>query len=242
MDERALIKINRKQMPNPPIWVVQDKVNFRDLFGREDRYISAWHDIVEHWLFEPARHLSGGEKVVDRGISLLMLELAFFEPFGSIITGEDSNKKSGSTFATGLRRFVEWLYLKEEIGRKEKGILSAAGTGSDPNLLYSFARCGLMHQMTMRGGTVFVDALESGKYSMTVHNYQIASQGKGGAFEDKRNVFLVDPWRLLPQLEAFLAHFVKELLAASPDSELFQNFKRTFERTIIEPGKVYFGE
>jgi hypothetical protein len=132
----------RRSMSHP-IWIVENEIDFHDLIDNETSYITAWVNIVKHWLFEPAGHLTTGKNVTDRGIALMTLELAFFEPFGSILTGEDSNKTSQVTFSKGLKQFANWLRKKDLIGEIEKNILSVEGTKNKPNLVYAFARCGL---------------------------------------------------------------------------------------------------
>src|ERR1700733_4848133 len=99
-----------------PIWIVEGKLDFHDIIDNEPSFIAAWANIVTHWIFEPARHLCSGEKVTDRGIALLTLELAFFEPFGSILSGKDSKNVSHKTFSVGLKRFADWLFEKSLIG------------------------------------------------------------------------------------------------------------------------------
>lgn len=224
-----------------PIWIVDGKLDFRDIVDNESSYIAAWATIVEHWLFEPARHLASGNKVSDRGIALLTLELAFFEPFGSVLTGKASNDASHSTFSVGLKRFADWLSEKNFIGTIEKTILSVEGTKITPNLVYSFARCGLMHNMTMKGGRIFIDARKSGRYSITDYKYSIPSQARDGLIENAETILLIDPWRLLPQLVDFLGDFVKELDGSDTNSEFYQNFKKIFERMFVAPGKIYLG-
>lgn len=230
----------------PPIWIVEGPngklLDFNDLINKEDSYIDAWATIIHFWIFEPARQLSVGGKVTDRGIALLTLELAFFEPFGSILTGKDSDGASHKTFSEGLKRFSNWLLACNLIGDSEHKILSVVGTKSTPNMVYSYARCGLMHKMTMQGGHIFIDARETGKYAITDHSYKIISRPKNGPIEPSRNVFLIDPWRLLPLLEEFTTHFKNELYQSKLEKcDLYENFKRTFEGSFVAPGKAYFG-
>jgi hypothetical protein len=223
-----------------PIWIVDGKLDFHDIIGHEPSYIEAWATIVAHWIFEPAQHLSSGEKVTDRGIALLTLELCFFEPFGCILTGEDSDNASQKTFCEGLKRFSDWLFRKRLIGDREKDILNVIGTTNAPNVVYAYARCGLMHKMTMQGGRIFVDARAIGRYSITNYKYKLASLRKDGSVEIGENILLIDPWRLLPQLKDFLKDFKAELCGSYPNGELYQRFKKTFERVIVAPGKIYF--
>ncbi|HYD99148.1 MAG TPA: hypothetical protein VEH84_07180 [Alphaproteobacteria bacterium] len=227
-------------MMKPPIWIVKDKVNFRDIISDENKYVTAWFDIVKHLLIEPARRLADPEKVTDRGIALLTLELSFFEPFGSIITGESSEGASQRTFSIGLKEFAEWAKTKGFIGDKELEILSVIGTGSNPNVLYSFGRCGLMHSMTMKGGFVFIDAVQTGKYSITDLRYNIAYKN-GNNIAETDSILLVDPWRLLNQIEMFVEDFQSKLRQTPRSDVQYINFKKTFERSFVDPGKAYFG-
>lgn len=226
---------------SPPIWIVEGKLSFQDLIGKESAYVNAWATIVEHWVFEPARHLAQHPKVIDRGMSLLMLELAFFEPFGSILTGETSNRASQAKFSAGLKRFAEWLTEKGLIGEVEADIVSVIGTEKAPNLVYSFARCGLMHSGTMNGGRIFVDALGVGRYSITDFNYLMPSRSKDGSTLSDDTIILLDPWRLLPQLQAFVKDFRTRLSESKSTDLLYINFKQTFERSFVQPGKIYLG-
>lgn len=231
---------------SPPIWIVKGPegglLDFMDVIDNEDAYINAWVTIINFWNFEPVRRLTAERKVTDRGIAILTLELAFFEPFGSILTGIDSDGQSQRIFSEGLRYFSNWMLENDLIGDEENKILSVIGTGAAPNVVYSYARCGLMHKMTMQGGHVFIDAYGVGRYAITDHAYEIASQSKRGTSEPDRNVFLIDPWRLLPIMERFLEDFKNNLLQSKQEgSDLYNNFKRTFERTIVAPGKTYFG-
>ncbi|MCP1232062.1 hypothetical protein [Acetobacter indonesiensis] len=227
-----------------PIWIVRgpngNMLDFTDVIDKEDNYIQSWATIIKFWNFEPVKLLTQGERVTDRGIAILTLELAFFEPFGSILTGQDSDGKSQKTFSEGLKYFSNWLFSKELIGEKECDILSVIGTSSSPNIVYSYARCGLMHKMTMQGSNVFVDAFGIGDYAITDFNYKIKSQNKNGSLEPSKNIFLIDPWRLLPLLEQFMDFFVEELIKSKQNGDdLYINFKNTFERTIVGPGKTY---
>ena len=190
---------------------------------------------MKHWLFEPVRHLAEVKSESDRGISLLMLELAFFEPLGSILLGKESDGNVSMHFVKGLSYFAEWMYDKQYIKKDVETILR---TEKD-NLLYKLARCGLMHQFTMKGGNVFVSTI--GGDSMSVLDYKMQCSPISGRVNDRQyeNLFLVNPWKLLPQLEKFLDDFVKKLDDAYPKDKLYKNFKKTFERTIVEPGKVY---
>ena len=81
-----------------PIRITKD-LNFQDVLRDRGTYIDAWSTIVTRWMFEPCRHLARDRQTTDRGMALLMLELAFFEPFGSLLTGWDSTRESGKTFA-----------------------------------------------------------------------------------------------------------------------------------------------
>ena len=225
----------------PPIWIVDRKLSFQDIIGKESAYADAWATIVDHWIFEPARHLAQGSKVIDRGMALLTLELAFFEPFGAILTGEGSVGASQRTFSIGLKRFAEWLATQHLIGDEELYILSIIGTNSAPNLVYSFARCGLMHSGTMQGGRIFVDALNSGEYSITDFKFPIPSRAKDGSIAPANTIILFDPWRLLPQLQMFVEDFRTELCRSDTKDSLYKNFKKTFEQTFVEPGKIYLG-
>ena len=213
---------------SPPIWIVENKLSFQDIIDNECGYIDAWETIVRSWIFEPAGHLASGKKVTDRGIALLTLELAFFEPFGSILTGEDSDGKSQKTFSKGTERFADWLFEKDLIGKSEKKTLSVIGTNKIPNIVYSFARCGLMHKMTMKGGRIFIDARTTGPYAISEYRYPIPSQAEDGSIKKGENILLIDPWRLLPQLERFLSCFVGELHGAGREDNQYRKFKSTF--------------
>jgi len=225
-----------------PIWISKGgNLSFQSLLRDKGTYIEAWHTIVTHWMFEPCRHLAGDRQTTDRGIALLMMELAFFEPFGSILTGEDSSNASRKTFSKGLKKFADWLSSRGSIGENERAILGAGADKEEVNVVYSFARCGLMHNFTMQGGQIFIDALGIGKYSITDYEYELRFQDRKGLIQAGEKILLIDPWRLLPEMEEFLIWFVTELRSSGNGSEIYQNFERTFERVIVTPGKIYFG-
>jgi hypothetical protein len=225
-----------------PIWISKGgNLSFQDVLQGKTSYIDAWSTIVTHWMFEPCRLLARDRKTTDRGMALLMLELAFFEPLGSIITGSDSTQGSRKTFAKGLRQFAAWLADQNSIGETEKSILEAGCDKEEPNVVYTFARCGLMHNMTMKGGQIFIDALGVGNYSVTDYEYQIRSIAKNGTLHEGDRILLIDPWRLLIQMGHFLEWFVEKLRDAGPESDLYKNFAATFEQMIVRPGRVYFG-
>lgn len=220
-------------MGKPPIWIVTGKLNFENLFDGDIDYISGWKCIVENWLLEPAHHISNtrsGTRATDRGISLLMLVLAFFEPLGSILSGKSSDGASEKTFVKGFDYFCNWL---RENGEDFK---------IEPNLVYKFARCGLMHSFTMQGGQIFIDAIGVGKTSMCEHNFVMKhTKPKSGGISGPEKIYLIDPWRLLPQVERFCDIFCDRLRKSKDENtDLYLNFKKTFERTIVDPGKVYF--
>ncbi|MCP1249894.1 hypothetical protein [Gluconobacter oxydans] len=230
-----------------PIWVSKGgNLSFQDILESETKYIDAWATIVKHWIFEPCRHLALNRNTTDRGMALLMLELAFFEPLGSIITGQESTGNSRKMFATGLKEFASWLrnkdiHERELIGEVEQNILCAGADTDQANAIFSFARCGLMHSMTMQGGQIFIDALGIGKFSITDYKYAISSLSKKGEVIDSETILLIDPWRLLIQMEEFTEFFVNKLRSAGNDSQAYRKFVTTFERIIIRPGKVYLG-
>jgi hypothetical protein len=170
-----------------------------------------------------------------------MMELAFFEPLGSILTGKKSDGRSRETFAKGLKEFANWLVAKGSIGACENAILEAGTVKGEVNVVYSFARCGLMHNMTMQGGQIFIDALGIGKYCVTDYRYKIRFQEKNETIRGGEKILLIDPWRLLLEMECFLSWFVEKLNNEGPETELYKNFEKTFERMIVNPGKTYFG-
>lgn len=223
----------RSSMSEPPIWIVKDKLNFKDLIDREDHYISGWACIIENWLLEPAQHLGGnGNRVTDRGISMLMLLLSFFEPLGSILSGKDSDGASKSTFVSGFEYFSQWL--------KQRG----SDFEIDAAIVFSFARCGLMHSFTMQGGQIFIDAFGVGKTSMGKRDFAMKHTTKKPAgVSESSCIYLIDPWRLLVEVKDFCGDFCKKLESSKEDgTELYANFKKTFERTIVDPGKVYLSK
>ena len=220
---------------SPPIWIVDRKLSFQDIIGKESAYADAWATIVDHWIFEPAQHLAQDSKVIDRGMALLTLELAFFEPFGSILTGEGSGGASQRTFSIGLKRFAEWLATQHLIGDEELDILSIIGTNSVPNLVYSFARCGLMHSGTMQGGQIFVDALNSGKYSITDSEFPIPSRAKDESIAPADTIILIDPWRLLSRPQVFLKGFRTESCRSATKDSLYKNFKSLTQKLTSGP-------
>lgn len=217
-------------MKNHPIWIVSKKLAFDDLIGKEDNYISGWKCVIDSWMLEPAYHMANNEKrVTDRGISMLMLLISFFEPIGAILSGESSDGSSKNSFIAGFKYFKHWL--------KDKG----EECEIDEDLVYAFARCGLMHSFTMQGGQIFVDAFGVGKTSMGKYDYRMRhSKKKSGEPSNHEVIYLIDPWRLLPQIEDFCTDFCIRLEdSKASGTGLYSNFRRTFERTIVNPGIVY---
>ena len=165
-----------------PIWIPLKVATLlsRTVLRDKGTYVDAWSTIVTHWMFEPCRHLARDRQTTDRGMALLMMELAFFEPFGSLLTGGNSNGESHKTFAKGLKEFADWLFNEGLIGESEKAILGAGAEKKETNVVYSLARCGLMHNLTMKGGQIFIDACGVGRYCVTDYEYEIRYKDRNG--------------------------------------------------------------
>ena len=98
-----------------------------------------------------------------------------------------------------------------------------------------------MHNMTMKGGQIFIDALGIGEYSVTDYQYQMRFLDNNKILIEGDRILLIDPWRLLMEMEKFLDFFVEKLRSSGTKSDFYQKFVTTFERMIVKPGKVYFG-
>jgi hypothetical protein len=180
----------------------------------------AYQKQTKGWLIEPAEILASNRDNSDLGIALLSLELMFFEPHGYYLNGSAARKPnkptewaSGASFRKGFGSFVSYLRTTEEI--------SADITEREIDGFYKWARCGLMHAMTM-SNEILVDALEVGGKTI--------SKALGG------QIILVDPWLLLPRLSDYIDNYVNLLESSDKNSAARVNFDYTFSELIIKPG------
>lgn len=201
-------------------WILRDELDFDDVRSGIISAPRAYLKQTKGWLIEPATILASDRDNSDLGIALLSLELMFFEPHGYYLSGSAARKPnnqtewaSGASFRKGFGSFVNYLRLSGEI--------SADITEKEVDNFYKWARCGLMHAMTM-SNEILVDALAIGGKTI--------SKALNG------QIILIDPWRMLPRLSNYIENYVSRLESSDEKSDVRVNFDYTFSELVIKPG------
>ena len=194
-------------------WITQE-MDFADILNGNLEHPEVYQKQLAAWIFSPAQKLSSKKDGTDSGIALLSLLLMVFEPHGQYLTGEESNGQSKIKFREGFRSFTNSSQARKKIQTHI----------SDETIdeLYKWARCGLMHSLTM-DTRLLIDTRRTG---------QILSKHPSWDF------WLIDPWEMLPSLQDYIGSYVARL-KQQPSSVSRQKFNKTFERLVIEPGKRF---
>lgn len=193
-------------------------ITFADLDAGRVSPVDVLEAQVRNWLLEPARHLASMKPTIgqryEHGMSLFALELMFFEPHGQYLTGENSDGQSGRIFLYAFERFRDWLLLRRRISRE---------FGSEQaKQVRDWARNGLFHSGQIKDG-LLVD---------------IRNTGSGPFFRNPVwNGWLVDPWQLLDDVDAYFGQYITTLKKPSglEDEQLVRNFETTFRRLVVAP-------
>lgn len=196
---------------------ITKNLSFDDLLSGSIVPVDAYRTQVRDWILSPARRLSESyPEDTDHGMALLALELMFFEPHGQFLEGKYEKGRSKHYFCTAFERFRQFL--------RGRSMSTVDTDGLRTESIYKWARCGLFHS-TLLANELLVDALQFGETSLS-KNPIIA----GG--------WLIDPWRMLVELEDYVDSYVSEV-RANRDSAIATNFESTFKKLLREPAESF---
>lgn len=210
------MKLNNagEDMGQGPFYITS-KVSFEDVFSDQISWPQVYRNQVRSWLFEPAYKLTSNR---DHWMSLLTLLLVFFEPHGQYLGGNSSKNRSMATFKTGFKPFLSFLQNRQ--------LVHPDFTAENIEKLYVWARCGLMHSMTMEAD-ILVDA-----FGLSDHII--------GRFANQR-FWLVQPVEMLVELEEYFENYIRDLEAPGNEDKLVP-FNKTFDRLVLTPGRNLVGK
>lgn len=185
--------------------MITKSISLDDISRGKVAPIDVYQSQVRDWLFEPARILANAlPRDPFCGMAIFALELMFFEPHGKLLIGYDEQNRSRATFSKGFDEFRVFLRDKNEIP-PDSDTLSTSN-------IYGWARCGLFHSSIPRE-QILVDA-ECTNERCFSRNLPLDG-------------WLVDPWRLLDQLDEYLSSYVKKV-KDEPESSVSENFSTMF--------------
>jgi hypothetical protein len=198
---------------------ITKNLSFNDLLSGSIAPVDAYRTQVHDWILSPARRLTEAyPEDTDHGMALLALELMFFEPHGHFLEGNYEQRQSKQYFCMAFERFRQFLKAKS---------MSAEDNDTDDlatESIYKWARCGLFHS-TLLAKELLVDAVQFGQASFAKN--PIISGG-----------WLIDPWRMLDELEDYVDSYVSEV-KADRDSAIAMHFEATFKKLLREPAEFF---
>jgi len=182
-------------------------ISFDDLQSGKVDSFEVYLSIVNKWILDPAEKIANSyPDSTDFGMSLLALELMFFEPQGQFLTGKTSNRASKKTFCKAFDHFRDFLFEKQLIQNEVYSLPSES--------IYKWARCGLFHSGRL-ANELLVDAIDYTTYCLEKNHIL--------------NGWLIDPWKLLPVIKLYSEDYISKLKKRD-NKELLDNFNSTFNR------------
>jgi hypothetical protein len=188
------------------------RITLDDLRSGRISPVETYRTQVLDWIIVPSKRLASlYPEETNHGMALFALELMFFEPHGKMLPKPFAGNGSKVMFCHGFNRFRGFLRQRNAIGQ-DTDVL-------DTQSIYKWARCGLFHS-SLLASELLVDATRFANRCLAKNSIL------GG--------WLVDPWLLLAELEAYLDAYIADLTSGN-DRDLRGAFDASFAAMVRVP-------
>jgi hypothetical protein len=190
-------------------------VALEDILSKRIRYEDAFKEQCQEWIIKPCKQLALVKKDnTNFGMAIWLILLSFFEAHGQYLSGKSSDGQSSVFFQNGFNAFKGYLVEKyPQINLNQM----------DTAELYKFVRCGLFHSGVMHK-KFLIDCAGVAQQSFEPNTLHSG--------------WLINPWLLIDDLEEYVNHYLNQI---SQNMDMENNFKKTFERLVVDPMKAIVG-